>query len=787
MKATTRFVGSFLVVSLGFAHAASAAQQVQQTAKEQAALRTQHEQPTRAYLAGPGPAPPAHLLPTGPPTVGPYTSYQVNVDACLQNITGDAANEPSIAVDPTAPNRLVIGWRQFDNVLSDFRQAGWGFSKDGGRTWTFPGVIDPGLFRSDPVLGSDSSGVFYYMSLESSMAPVPFALTLFRSTDGGETWGPGTPAGGGDKEWFVVDNTGNASDGYIHQTWQIASTFTPNQYTRSTDGGASFETPSELTMSRPIFGKLDLASDSTLYVCGRGFPDDMFHVLRSDDAKNGAVVPPTFPQDVIVDLGGPQVFAPAVNPVGLAGQVDVATAPAGNDLYLLCSIDPAGSDPLDVGFSSSTDGGVTWSAPVRVNDDAMGNDAYQWFATMDVAPNGRIDVVWNDTRNDATPANPSTSELFYTYSNDGGATWAANVAISPPYQHGIGYPVQEKLGDYYQVISDELGAHVAYAATFNGEQDVWYVRVGDYDCNGNGVSDTVDIMMGEPDCNMNGIPDSCEIASGQALDLNMNTIPDECEGPVASPEDLDVKPGSCPNSFNLKSRGKLPVALVGSNTLDVSMVDLSTVRLSRVDGLAASAMPIEGPPGPHSRIDDVTEPFGVDPCDCGPVDPDGIDDLVMHFDSDDVVESLGLECFAAGAMVELILTGELMGGGAFAAVDCIRVVPGSTKPPILVSSNVANVWMDVTPVDEYADAGGFTPFARGHEEGHTVYVTAPERQGRQVFQGWLVDDSAIPVESLTVAVPADGLHHRVHAVYAPSPPVAGSSTDGTASTQVEVR
>ena len=47
---------------------------------------------------------------------GPFTSFQVNVDANGNNILGDAANESSIAVDPTDGNKITIGWRQFDSV-----------------------------------------------------------------------------------------------------------------------------------------------------------------------------------------------------------------------------------------------------------------------------------------------------------------------------------------------------------------------------------------------------------------------------------------------------------------------------------------------------------------------------------------------------------------------------------------------------------------------------------------------------------------------------------------------
>src|SRR5712692_7567155 len=97
-----------------------------------------------------------------------FFMIQVNVDDSSRNIVGDAANEPSLAVDPTNPNRMVIGWRQFNTVTSNFRQAGYAYTTNGGRRWRFPGVLEPGIFRSDPVLESDSSGNIYYNSLTNS-------------------------------------------------------------------------------------------------------------------------------------------------------------------------------------------------------------------------------------------------------------------------------------------------------------------------------------------------------------------------------------------------------------------------------------------------------------------------------------------------------------------------------------------------------------------------------------------------------------------------------------------
>ncbi|MEM7230383.1 MAG: hypothetical protein AAF432_16375, partial [Planctomycetota bacterium] len=97
------------------------------------------DDPPKPYVR-PADLPLAPLLGGGELSPG----VQVNVDVNGNNIPGDAANEPSIAVDPINRNRIVIGWRQFDNVTSNFRQAGWGYSENGGESFTFPGSINAG-------------------------------------------------------------------------------------------------------------------------------------------------------------------------------------------------------------------------------------------------------------------------------------------------------------------------------------------------------------------------------------------------------------------------------------------------------------------------------------------------------------------------------------------------------------------------------------------------------------------------------------------------------------------
>jgi hypothetical protein len=91
---------------------------------------------------------------------------------------------------------------------------------------------------------------------------------------------------------------------------------------------------------------------------------------------------------------------------------------------------------------------------------------------MSVAPNGRIDVVWLDTRVD--PMNGFNSALFYSYSTDQGETWSVNTQLSDAFDPHVGWPQQQKMGDYYHMLSDEGGAHLAWANTINGGQDVFY-------------------------------------------------------------------------------------------------------------------------------------------------------------------------------------------------------------------------------------------------------------------------------------------------------------------------
>lgn len=397
-----------------------------------------------------------------------FFTSQVNIDENSMNIVGDAANEPSIAVDPTNPDRIVIGWRQFDTTENSFRQAGYGYSLDGGTTWTFPGVLDPGVFRSDPVLDFDAEGNLYYNSLRSN-----FECDVFAIRDGGVVWEDPVPANGGDKQWMRVDHNEGVNNNYAH--WNLSFTTCDGAFTRSTDGSESFETCIDVPQD-PFWGTLAVNKESILYLTGTNGSD--FVVFRSLNAQNaGSTI--AWEDVALVNLDGQLNAGVPINPQGLLGQtwidVDVSDGPGEGNVYIAASVERnSNSDPGDVMFSRSTDGGITFEDPIRINTDESTTNV-QWFGTMAVAPNGRIDVIWLDTRN--APEGGLDSQLYYSFSDDQGTTWSENEILSEAFDPTIGYPQQSKMGDYFDMVSDDEGAHVAWTNTINGGQDVYYTRI----------------------------------------------------------------------------------------------------------------------------------------------------------------------------------------------------------------------------------------------------------------------------------------------------------------------
>jgi len=128
---------------------------------------------------------------------------------------------------------------------------------------------------------------------------------------------------------------------------------------------------------------------------------------------------------------------------------------------------------------------------------------------------------------------------------------------------------------------------------------------------------------------------------------------------------LDIKPGGCPNPLNTNTRGKgtLPVAILGTDSFDVSEIDPDSISIADV------VLPQKTP-----SIEDESAPIEVGiECACQ-VGTDGINDLVIHFSRRAVILALGLDQMEPGTVVPIAVEGNLLDGTPFEATDCVELV-----------------------------------------------------------------------------------------------------------------
>jgi hypothetical protein len=125
------------------------------------------------------------------------------------------------------------------------------------------------------------------------------------------------------------------------------------------------------------------------------------------------------------------------------------TSAGANRGTLYCSwTDETATNGTDIFVARSTNGGGTWSTPVRANDDPTGvaNDQCNQWLAVDAA-NGTVDLSWNDTRNDPTHI---STDIFYTGATDDGHMFAANIRVTtaPTNESCCGADLGNQYDDY---------------------------------------------------------------------------------------------------------------------------------------------------------------------------------------------------------------------------------------------------------------------------------------------------------------------------------------------------
>ena len=393
----------------------------------------------------------------------------------------NAEVEPMVAVNPTNPANIVGVWQQDRWSTGGSRGLLTGYSFDGGRTWmrsapTFSRCAGGNAGNggdydraSDPWVTFAPDGTAFQSSLsftgQENQTGSSSAVLVSRSSDGGRTWiNPVTlirdgPEGFNDKEAITADPTDAR---YAYVTWdRLAGNLGPTYFARTTNGSATWET------ARAIF---DPGSNNQIVVLPNGTLIDFFTLFQPNPAL--AVIHST---DKGVTWSAPIVIAQALalgvrDPENGTGVRDSATlgSIAVSRLGVLVATwqDSRFSAGVrdGIALSLSTDGGLTWSTPVRVNRDP-GVPAFS--PTVTVRDDETIGVTYYDFRNNTVDPSTLPTDLWLAQSSDG-VTWRES-HVAGPFDLSIApNALGLFLGDYHGLSSVGMTFVPFYVQTNSG-------------------------------------------------------------------------------------------------------------------------------------------------------------------------------------------------------------------------------------------------------------------------------------------------------------------------------
>jgi hypothetical protein len=186
----------------------------------------------------------------------------------------------------------------------------------------------------------------------------------------------------------------------------------------------------------------DLAGSGTVYIAsmdegGGGFPhNDTNYIFKSTDGGvtwTNTYIGTPFPGPGVTAVG---YFACMFSANGGYWRHEGWGEPAAinNFVHLVYAQHGTGTDPGDVYYIRSTDGGVTFGTPFKLNSDTT--DRPQWQPNLSVSPSGTLLATWYDARVSAdtdcaygSPTSPCY-QMFSRKSNDNGATWLPDDTLS---------------------------------------------------------------------------------------------------------------------------------------------------------------------------------------------------------------------------------------------------------------------------------------------------------------------------------------------------------------------
>jgi hypothetical protein len=334
-------------------------------------------------------------------------------------------SENSIAVHPLDGNVLLCANNSFHPLSFRHQNLHVAWSHDAGATWTSATI---GRAKADPAVAIDRDGTFY-VSYINDAAPVgEGGHGISVSSDGGRTWQPRMVFDGhADKNHLVVDTHASSPFvGRLHAGW---TRFTSGGLSSilasfSDDGGRSWSPVRNVSRNQLVNQGVNLQTgpNGELYCCWSIFsePEHTLVFSASLDGGNTFQAPRFFEDLRGVWPSGVTDFLKANSWPSMA--VDRSGGPRNGWIYVFwTNVGVPGvnvGDP-DIYMLRSRDGGETWDAPVRVNDDDT--SSAQWFAWSACDQvNGDLYTIFYDRRED--PADV-LARAWVARSTDGGASW----------------------------------------------------------------------------------------------------------------------------------------------------------------------------------------------------------------------------------------------------------------------------------------------------------------------------------------------------------------------------
>lgn len=349
-----------------------------------------------------------------------FAQYQ---NVMINNPSSTDPEEVSITINPSNPNYLAAG----ANIDYSY------YSTNGGYNWTQQTINSSLGVWGDPCLVYDGSGNLYYIHL--SLTPIWIGqIVCQRSTDHGVTFNDGAGIGVNDpkqqdKAWLSADMTNSPYHGNLYVTWTEFDSYGSSsssdssriRFSRSTDHGITWS--NTVTISDVSGDCID--SDNTdegavpcvgpsgqVYLSWAGPLGLMFD--RSTDGGD------TFGSDIFVsDIPGGWDYAISgiyrANGLPITACDTGSTSPYKGNIYINWSDQRNGNTNTDVFFVKSTDGGNTWTSPLKVNDDNTTREQFFTWMTIDQTT-GFIYCCFYDRRNTTGAA----TDVYVARSTDGG-------------------------------------------------------------------------------------------------------------------------------------------------------------------------------------------------------------------------------------------------------------------------------------------------------------------------------------------------------------------------------